>query len=195
MRKASIRRRTNETSIELLINLDGSGQNDICTDSGFLNHMLTLFSVHSKIDLKVSCLGDTDVDFHHSVEDIAICLGRALEEALGDKKGINRYGNCILPMDEALVGIYLDFSGRSLLVENINITQNKVGHFDTELCKEFLVALARSANMTIHVDQQRGTNAHHVIEAIFKTLAKAIRQAVKIDAEFSTEIPSSKGVI
>ncbi|ONI44808.1 imidazoleglycerol-phosphate dehydratase [Candidatus Epulonipiscioides gigas] len=195
MRKTYIQRKTSETDITLQLTIDGTGQSDIHTDSGFLNHMLILFTSHSKMDLTLKCNGDSDVDFHHTTEDIAICLGQALYEALGDKRGINRYGNFTLPMDEALISVALDFSGRAHLEENINIKQNKVGDFDTELCKEFLYALARSAKMTLHVVQERGDNAHHIIEGIFKALARAIRIAVSIDTDFKNQIPSTKGVI
>ncbi|WP_010168632.1 imidazoleglycerol-phosphate dehydratase HisB [Candidatus Epulonipiscium viviparus] len=195
MRKAVIERKTNETDIKLTLELDGTGTNAIDTDCGFLNHMLTLFAAHSRMNLAITCRGDSDVDFHHTVEDIAICLGAAIDEALGDKRGICRYGSCTLPMDEALVSVFLDFSGRGHLEENLNISQNKVGDFDTELCKEFLLAIARSAKMTLHVVQERGKNAHHIIEAVFKAMARAMREAVTIDQKFRNEIPSTKGVI
>ncbi|OOB80350.1 MAG: imidazoleglycerol-phosphate dehydratase [Epulopiscium sp. Nuni2H_MBin003] len=195
MREITISRKTNETDISLKLNLDGTGKSTVNTGCGFLNHMLTLLSSHSKMDIDITCIGDVDVDFHHTVEDIGICLGDAIDKALADKRGINRYGTCTLPMDEALITVALDFSGRSMLVEDIKLSAQKVGDFDTELCKEFLIALSRSAKLTLHVMQVRGENNHHIIEGIFKALAKAIRVAISIDKEYATEIPSTKGVI
>lgn len=195
MRTATIERKTLETDISVKINLDGTGSNNIKTGCGFLDHMLILFSSHGRFDLDVFCVGDTYIDYHHTVEDIAIALGQCLVTALGDKKGINRYGSTTLPMDEALLEVCLDISGRGLLCENIDIKADKVGDFDTELCKEFLIALARSGGITLHVVQHRGENAHHIIEGIFKATARALRTAVAIDPKFKDEIPSTKGVI
>ncbi|MFI3142212.1 MAG: imidazoleglycerol-phosphate dehydratase HisB [Clostridia bacterium] len=195
MRKSTINRQTKETQIDLSINLDGKGLSEIQTDCGFLNHMLTLLASHARFDLEVTCKGDSEVDFHHTAEDIAICLGQAITAALGDKKGICRYGNFVVPMDEALLEVALDFSGRGLLCENIELKASKVGDFDTELCKEFMMALAREAGLNLHIDQRRGENTHHIIEGIFKALGRAMRQAVSIDNEFAEEIPSTKGVL
>lgn len=195
MRKAFIERKTNETDIKLGIELDGSGIGKIDTGCGFLNHMLTLFAKHGRFDLSVKCKGDTDVDYHHTVEDIGISLGKAFSEALGDKKGIVRYGNIILPMDEALILCAVDLSGRGMLVKELDIKADKVGDFDTELLEEFLIAFSRNAECTLHVRQISGSNAHHVIEGAFKALARALKQAVAVDEKFSEEIPSTKGVL
>ncbi len=195
MRKAQIERKTAETDITLSINLDGKGESTIDSGCGFLDHMLTLFAKHSRFDLNVKCNGDTQVDYHHTTEDIAIVLGQAIEKALGDKKGITRYGSTILPMDEALILTAIDISGRAMLVKDLNITASKVGDFDTELAEEFLYALTRNLNCTLHVRQLSGSNAHHIIEGIFKSLARSLKQAVKIDADFKDDIPSTKGVI
>lgn len=195
MRKAFIERKTNETDIKLGIELDGSGIGKIDTGCGFLNHMLTLFAKHGRFDLSVKCKGDTDVDYHHTVEDIGISLGKAFSEALGDKKGIVRYGNIILPMDEALILCAVDLSGRGMLVKELDIKADKVGDFDTELLEEFLIAFSRNAECTLHVRQLSGSNAHHVIEGAFKALARALKQAVAVDEKFSEEIPSTKGVL
>lgn len=195
MRKAFIERKTNETDIKLGIELDGSGIGKIDTGCGFLNHMLTLFAKHGRFDLSVKCKGDTDVDYHHTVEDIGISLGKAFSEALGDKKGIVRYGDIILPMDEALILCAVDLSGRGMLVKELDIKADKVGDFDTELLEEFLIAFSRNAECTLHVRQISGSNAHHVIEGAFKALARALKQAVAVDEKFSEEIPSTKGVL
>lgn len=195
MRTAQIKRTTAETDIELKINLDGKGESKIDTGCGFLDHMLTLFAKHGRFDLDVKCNGDVQVDFHHTTEDIGIVLGQAFEKALGDKKGITRYGSFILPMDEALILTAIDISGRSFLVKELDIKANKVGDFDTELVEEFLLAFTRNANCTLHVRQLTGSNAHHIIEGVFKCLARALKQAVKIDGDFKDEIPSTKGVI
>ncbi len=195
MRHATLDRKTKETDISLCLTLDGTGKSDIQTDCGFLNHMLTLLASHSKMDITLRCVGDSDVDFHHTVEDIGICLGQAINTALGDKRGINRYGTFTVPMDEALITVSLDFSGRAMLCEDIKLTAQKVGNFDTELCKEFMVAFSREAKMTLHILQLRGENTHHIIEGIFKALARAIRIAVAVDKDFADEIPSTKGVI
>lgn len=195
MRSVQINRDTFETKISMKLNLDGSGKSKISTKCGFLDHMLILFSSHSRFDFEVLCDGDVYVDFHHTTEDIAIVLGQAIRQALGDKKGICRYGTFFVPMDEALIQVSLDISGRGLLVENITLNAPKVGDFDTELCKEFMMALAREAGITLHINQIRGENTHHIIEGIFKALARALRQAVQIDEKFANEIPSTKGII
>ena len=195
MRKSEIIRKTAETNIELSLSLDGSGVSKINTGCGFLDHMLTLFASHGRFDLTVNCVGDTQVDYHHSVEDIGICLGKAFSESLGDCKGIKRYGNMMLPMDESLVLCALDISGRSYLKYGLNITAEKIGDFDTELIEEFLLAFVRNANITLHVKQLDGTNAHHIAEAAFKAFARALRQAVEIDEKAKNEIPSTKGVL
>ncbi|MBR2499212.1 MAG: imidazoleglycerol-phosphate dehydratase HisB [Clostridia bacterium] len=195
MRKAEIKRKTAETNITLKLNLDGTGENKIDSGCGFLDHMLTLFAKHGRFDLTVKCNGDTFVDYHHTVEDIGICLGQAFNKALGDKKGITRYGSTILPMDEALILTAVDISGRSFLVKELDIKASKVGDFDTELVEEFLVAFSRSAEITLHVRQLAGSNAHHVIEGVFKSLARTMRTAVAIDGNAKDEIPSTKGVL
>lgn len=194
-RTAELNRNTAETKIKLSLNLDGSGKSTIETDCGFLNHMLTLFASHGRFDLTVRCDGDSYIDFHHTTEDIAITLGQALKQALGDKKGIYRYGNFTLPMDEALIDVALDLSGRGLLVDDMVMKTEKVGTFDTELCKEFFIALAREGGINLHIRQIRGENSHHIIEGIFKGVARALRQAVSIDPEFAGEIPSTKGLL
>lgn len=195
MRKAQIKRKTAETDIVLSINLDGKGDSKINSGCGFLDHMLTLFAKHGRFDLEVKCKGDVQVDYHHTTEDIAISLGQAMFNALGDKKGIVRYGSTILPMDEALILTAVDISGRSMLVKEINIPATKVGDFDTELVEEFLQALVRNLNCTLHVRQLSGSNSHHVIEGIFKSLARSLKDAVKIDCAFKDEVPSTKGVL
>ena len=195
MRTASITRKTNETDIALSLNLDGSGKSDINTGCGFLNHMLTLFAKHARFDLEVKCLGDIDVDFHHTAEDIGIVLGQAFKSALSDKKGIVRYGSCILPMDEALIMSVVDISGRSFLKCSFNGLTEKVGSFDTELVEEFFSAFTRQAELTLHIRQLDGSNTHHILEGAFKSTARSLRQAVKIDEDFKDEIPSTKGVL
>ena len=195
MREFEIIRKTNETDITLKINIDGKGKSSIDTNCGFLAHMLTLFSSHSRMDLNVVCIGDSEVDFHHTTEDIAITLAQAIKSALGDKRGIRRYASFTVPMDEALISVDLDISGRGLLCEDFNIKADKVGDFDTELCKEFMMAFARELGVTLHIRQIRGENAHHIIEGTFKALARAMRQAVSVDEAFKDEIPSTKGVI
>lgn len=195
MRKSSLERNTKETQITLSFDLDGRGESVIDTECGFLNHMLTLFASHGRFQLEIHCTGDKEVDDHHTVEDIAILLGQALRQALHDKKGINRYGSMLLPMDETLIQVALDLSGRGLLVEDISLKTEKVGTFDTELCKEFFMAFAREGGITLHISQLRGENSHHIIEGIFKAVARALRQAVAIDAAFADEIPSTKGVL
>lgn len=195
MRTSQIERNTMETQICLKLNLDGKGKSSIDTGCGFLDHMLTLFSSHSGIDLEVKCVGDVQVDFHHTVEDTAICLGQAILEALGDKKGIKRYGNMILPMDEALILCAIDFSGRAYLGYELSIPSAKVGDFDTELCSEFWLAFVREAKCNLHLNQLAGTNSHHIIEGAFKAAARSVRQAVEFDERFSDAIPSTKGVL
>ncbi|MBQ4510437.1 MAG: imidazoleglycerol-phosphate dehydratase HisB [Clostridia bacterium] len=195
MRQAELKRKTNETDIELSINLDGSGVSNIDTGCGFLNHMLTLFARHARFDLNVKCVGDTDVDYHHTVEDIAIVLGKAFAQALGDKKGIYRYGDIILPMDEALILCAIDISGRGESYYDLKIPAYKVGDFDTELTEEFLRAFARDAGITLHTKQLAGSNSHHIIEGAFKALARALNKAVAIDENYKNEVPSTKGVL
>ena len=195
MRKAEIKRKTAETDILLKLNLDGKGTAKIDSGCGFLDHMLTLFAKHGRFDLTVKCTGDTFVDYHHTVEDIGICLGQAFKTALGEKKGITRYGSTILPMDEALILTAVDISGRSFLVKELDIKAEKVGDFDTELVEEFLIAFSSNANLTLHVRQLAGSNAHHIIEGVFKSLARTLKAAVSIDATAKNEIPSTKGVL
>ncbi len=195
MRTAEIKRKTAETDIYLYIDLDGTGKNDIATGCGFLDHMLTLFSAHSKFDLTVKCKGDTYVDYHHTVEDIGITLGTAMTQALGDKKGITRYGDTILTMDEAVVLTSVDFSGRTFLGYSLKIPTEKVGDFDTELVEEFWYGFVRKAECALHIKQLAGTNSHHVIEGAFKSAARSLRKATDIDLRFAGEIPSTKGVL
>lgn len=195
MRTAQINRKTAETDISLSLNLDGKGESKTDTGCGFLNHMLTLFSKHGRFDLEVTCRGDVDVDYHHTVEDIGICLGQAFEKALGDKKGIVRYGNMILPMDETLILTAVDISGRSYLGCKLDIPSQRVGDFDTELVEEFFLAFVRNFPVSLHIKQFDGKNSHHIIEGTFKSVARTLKQAVKIDAEFADEIPSTKGVL
>lgn len=195
MRTAEINRKTAETDISLKINLDGKGESRIDTGCGFLNHMLTLFAKHGRFDLDVTCNGDIDVDYHHTVEDIGICLGEAFETALGDKRGIIRYGSMALPMDETLILSAVDISGRSYLGFGLNIPCEKVGEFDTELVEEFFLAFTRKFPISLHIKQLDGKNTHHIIEGTFKSVARSLKQAVKIDAEFANEIPSTKGVL
>ena len=195
MRQAEIERATKETQIILSLNLDGTGQSEIKTGCGFLDHMLTLFAAHGRFDLKINCTGDTWVDYHHTVEDVGICLGQAFNKALGDKRGITRYGNFILPMDEVLILTAIDFSGRSYLGWDININSQKVGDFDTELAQELWLAFVRNSLCTLHFKQLAGSNAHHIIEGAFKSAARSISGAVKINLETKNEIPSTKGII
>ncbi|MBQ8928880.1 MAG: imidazoleglycerol-phosphate dehydratase HisB [Oscillospiraceae bacterium] len=195
MRKALIKRDTTETKIVLSLELDGTGRHEIDTGCGFLDHMLELFARHGRFDLTVKCDGDMRVDAHHTTEDIAIVLGRAFDQALGERRGINRYGYTILPMDEALILAAVDISGRACLGYGLEIPAQKVGDFDTELTKEFLLALTRSLGAAIHVRQLTGENSHHIIEGTFNALARALRQAVAIDGQFPGEIPSTKGTI
>lgn len=195
MRSATITRTTKETDISLSLALDGTGKSSVDSGCGFLNHMLMLFAAHGRFDLSVSCKGDTEVDDHHTVEDIGIALGQAFAKALGAKRGICRYGSCILPMDEALILAAADFSGRSMLCCDLSIPTEKVGTFDTELVKEFLLAFTREAGLTLHVRQLAGENSHHIIEGCFKALSRALRAAVKFDPDCMDEIPSTKGVL
>lgn len=195
MRSSEIKRKTGETDISLKLCLDGAGESDINTGCGFLDHMLTLFSKHSHFDLSVKCVGDTRVDYHHTVEDIGICLGQAFLEALGDKKGIVRYADKTIPMDEALILVAVDISGRGYLGYSLDVPSYRVGDFDTELCEEFMQAFVREAKITMHVRKLAGENSHHIIEGAFKAMARALSAAAKIDREFANEVPSTKGVI
>ncbi|MBQ2382476.1 MAG: imidazoleglycerol-phosphate dehydratase HisB, partial [Oscillospiraceae bacterium] len=188
-------RRTAETDITLKLNLDGTGESDIDTGVGFLDHMLTLFAAHGKFDLAVKCEGDTEVDDHHTVEDVGICLGQAFAIALGDKRGICRYGQTILPMDEALILTAADLSGRAYLGYALEIPTEKVGTFDTELVKEFFLAFVRCAAVTLHIRQMAGENSHHIIEGTFKSVARTLRAAVAVDEKCRDAIPSTKGVL
>ncbi len=195
MRKAEISRKTAETDIVLSLTLDGSGESSIETGCGFLDHMLTLFAKHGRFDINLTCKGDTYVDDHHTVEDIGICLGTAFNNALGDKRGIVRYGSTILPMDESLILTAVDLSGRAHLGYGLEIPTQKVGTFDTELVKEFWLAFVRTANCSLHIKQLDGENSHHIIEGTFKSAARSLKQAVSIDNAFANEIPSTKGVL
>ena len=195
MRTAEIVRTTKETDIRLCLNLDGSGKSEIHSGVGFLDHMLTLFSKHGRFDLELVCNGDTEVDDHHSVEDIGIALGQAFEQALGDKRGIVRYGSFILPMDETLILTAVDISGRSYLNFDLQIPTQKVGTFDTELTEEFFLGFVRNANLTLHIKQLEGKNSHHIIEGTFKSFGRTMKQAVAVDPRFRDEIPSTKGVL
>lgn len=195
MRETQLKRKTGETDISLKLNLDGKGLCEINTGCGFLDHMLELFSKHSRFDLAVFCKGDTQVDYHHTVEDVAIVLGQAVSQALGDKRGITRYGSMILPMDETLVLTAMDISGRAFLKFDAKMPAQKVGEMDTELVEEFFWAFVRNCNVTLHIKLLDGTNTHHIIEGIFKSFARALKTAVAIDPELGQEIPSSKGVL
>ena len=195
MRTAEIYRRTAETEIVLKRDLDGSGKSEIDSGVGFLDHMLTLFARHGRFDLTLSCAGDTQVDDHHSVEDIGICLGRAVKEALGDKRGIVRYGDTTLPMDEALILTAVDVSGRAFLCFDLPIPTEKVGSFDTELVEEFFTAFCANAGITLHIRELAGRNSHHIIEGCFKSFARSLRKAVAVDPACADELPSTKGVL
>lgn len=195
MRKTEISRKTGETDITLALNLDGKGNSEINSGCGFLDHMLTLFSKHSKFDLNVTCKGDTFVDYHHTVEDIAIALGQAFKTCIGDKKGIERYADTYLPMDETLVLSAVDISGRGILRYSVDMLSQKVGDFDTELCEEFWQGFVREAGIALHIRLIDGTNSHHIIEGVFKSVARTLRKAVTIDEKFCDEIPSTKGVL
>jgi len=193
MRIFETSRKTAETDIQLSLNLDGTGKSSIDTGCGFLNHMLTLFAAHGKFDLTVKCMGDTDVDDHHSVEDIGIVLGQAFQAALGDKRGITRYGAFLLPMDEALIQTAVDISGRSCLCYGLEIPTQKIGTFDTELVEEFFLAFTRNCPMSLHIRQLAGKNSHHIVEGAFKSVARSLRAAVALDG--TNDIPSTKGVL
>lgn len=195
MRTSELKRTTAETDISLSLNLDGTGSSQVDTGCGFLDHMLTLFAKHGRFDLTVSCKGDTYVDDHHTVEDIGIALGSAFAQALGDKRGIVRYGDTTLPMDEALILTAVDLSGRSYLGYGLTIPTQKVGSFDTELVEEFFLGFTRNAQCNLHIRQLAGSNSHHIIEGTFKSVARSLRKAVAIDPEFASEIPSTKGVL
>lgn len=195
MRTAEITRRTAETDVRLRLELDGTGESRVSTGCGFLDHMLTLFARHGRFDLEITCQGDTCVDDHHTVEDVGICLGDAFAQALGDKRGVARYGSALLPMDEALILTAVDLSGRGMLCCELRIPAQKVGTFDTELAEEFFIALARRGDMTLHIRQLAGSNSHHIIEGAFKSLARSLGAAAAIDPRFSQEIPSTKGVL
>lgn len=204
MRTAYIERKTKETDISLQLNLDGKGNAKVDSGNGFFDHMLTLLCGHSKMDITLVCKGDTEVDFHHSAEDIGICFGLALNKALGDKKGIIRYGDITLPMDEALILCALDFSGRAFLSYNVptkatalcdkdDVSVSKLGIFDTELVEEFFYGVVRNADLTLHIKKLDGTNTHHIIEGVFKAFGRTLRKAISLDAMFLNEIPSTKG--
>ena len=195
MRQAQINRNTNETKISLALNLDGTGKSEIATGCGFLDHMLTLFARHGRFDLSVACKGDVEVDYHHTAEDVGICLGKAFASALGEKRGIVRYGSVTLPMDETLILAAVDISGRGYLGYALDIPSEKVGDFDTELTKEFWLAFVRTSECTLHIRQLAGENSHHIIEGTFKATARAMKQAVAIDTDFADEIPSTKGAL
>ncbi|MBR0386533.1 MAG: imidazoleglycerol-phosphate dehydratase HisB [Clostridia bacterium] len=195
MRNAEIIRTTGETDIRIRLELDGTGKNEISTGVGFLDHMLTLFSRHGRFDLEVTCKGDTRVDDHHSVEDIGIALGKAFDQALGEKRGIRRYGQQLLPMDESLILAAVDLSGRDYLGYGLEIPTQKVGTFDTELVEEFFLGFVRNAKCALHLQQLAGRNSHHVIEGAFKSAARALREAAEIDPALAGEIPSTKGIL
>ncbi len=195
MRVSEIKRTTKETDIALKLSLDGKGESNIDTGCGFLDHMLTLFAKHARYDIDIKCKGDVEVDYHHTVEDVAICLGKAIYEALGEKIGIKRYGSITLPMDEALILVATDISGRDYLAYGLKIPSYKVGDFDTELCEEFMKALVRESKITLHIRQFAGSNSHHIIEGTFKALGRALSMATEIDSRFPHEVPSTKGVL
>ena len=195
MRISTVNRQTSETNISLTLNLDGSGVSAIDTGCGFFDHMLTLFARHSGFDLTLTCKGDTYADDHHTVEDVGICLGKALAEALGDKRGINRYGDRILPMDETLILSAVDVSGRGGCFMDMSIPTEKVGTFDTQLCEEFFIALAQNGGLTLHIRQLAGRNSHHIIEGAFKSVARSLAEAVSIDEKNADKIPSTKGLL
>jgi len=195
MRTATVKRKTTETDINLELNLDGSGKYSVDSGCGFLSHMLELFAAHSHFDLSLKCKGDVNVDYHHTVEDIGISLGEVLCKALGEKRGIKRYGTTILPMDEALVLVSLDISGRGFLDYDVSFSGEKVGDMDVELIEEFMAGFSRTAGITLHIKQLAGKNSHHIIEAVFKALARALREATSIDAALDGKIPSTKGIL
>ncbi len=195
MREAEISRKTAETDVRIVLKLDGRGKSSIDTGIGFMDHMLELFASHGRFDLQVVCRGDTRVDDHHSTEDIGIALGQAFAEALGNKAGIRRYGQRILPMDESLILCAVDFSGRDYLGWDMRIPTEKVGTFDTELVQEFFLGFVRNARCTLHIRQIAGGNSHHIIEGVFKAAGRCLREAVSIDPELQDEIPSTKGIL
>ena len=195
MRQSEISRKTGETNVQVRLDLDGTGEYTIDTGVGFLNHMLELFARHGRFNLQVTCKGDTWVDDHHSTEDIGIALGQAFDKALGDRKGITRYGSMLLPMDESLIESAVDISGRGMLAYGLDIPTEKVGTFDTELVEDFFQAFAQNARCTLHIRQLAGRNSHHIIEGAFKSVARSLRKAVKIDPDTAGEIPSTKGVL
>ena len=195
MRTSYIERKTKETEIKLQLNLDGKGVSVINSGCGFLDHMLTLFAKHGRFDLKVDCIGDVEVDYHHTVEDIGIALGQAFKQALGNKAGITRYGDTILPMDEALILSAVDISGRSYLGYGLSPRAKRVGNFDVELIEEFLIAFTVNAGLNLHVTQLAGKNVHHILEGAFKSIARSLRKAVAIDDALCGEVPSTKGVL
>ena len=195
MRNAEINRETAETKISLWLDLDGTGKTDIATGCGFMDHMLTLFAAHGRFDLMINASGDTYVDYHHLTEDLGICMGQAFDEALGDKRGITRYGTKILPMDEALILTSVDISGRAFLDYRLEGLKEKVGDFDTELAREFVAAMVRNGVFTLHVRQLAGENTHHILEGMFKSLGRSMAKAVKIEKGREDEIPSTKGMI
>ena len=195
MRKIEVNRRTKETDIKVQVNLDGSGVYQIDTGIGFLNHMIELFTAHGKFDINILCVGDLQVDYHHTVEDVAISLGMAFKEALGEKRGIRRFGQRVLPMDEALVLCAVDVGGRAFLNYDVTLPSEKVGEFDTELAHEFMAAFSREAGINLHISMLYGQNNHHILEAVFKSFARALSEAVSIDERFPDEIPSTKGLL
>lgn len=195
MRSYEVKRTTAETDIRLTLDLDGKGNSRLNSGNGFMDHMLTLFAKHGRFDLTLSCNGDTQVDFHHSAEDIGICLGKAFKEALGDKRGITRYADIILPMDEALILCAVDISGRSHLSFDLPLPSARVGEFDTELTGEFFEAFVRNAGITLHIKELAGTNTHHIIEGAFKAVARTLHAAVRIDEAHADDLPSTKGVL
>jgi len=195
MRKSEVLRKTKETSIKCEINIDGSGKNEISSKIGFFNHMLELFSTHSLIDLNIYAEGDINVDLHHTVEDCGYVLGESINKALGDKRGINRYGFFYIPMDECLSRCVIDFSGRPELVWKVNLSLEKLGEMDSELFEEFFKAFVKSAGVTLHIDNLYGSNNHHIIESCFKAFARSIRTAIEVDKKIINKIPSSKGIL
>lgn len=195
MRTSEIKRTTKETDIALSLSLDGNGRSEIASGCGFLDHMLTLFAKHGGFDLSLTCKGDVEVDYHHTVEDIGITLGKAFAEALGDKRGICRYGSMILPMDETLILSAVDISGRAFYASELSMRAKKVGDFDVELVDEFFTAFAQNAALTLHIRQLAGKNTHHIIEGVFKSVARSLRAAVAIDPRFADAVPSTKGVL
>ena len=195
MRSTTYSRTTHETDIKIDLDLDGTGLYDNETGVGFFDHMLDQFARHSLIDVKIRCVGDLQIDDHHTVEDVGIAIGQALNQAVGDKLGINRYGSCLLPMDDALVRVSLDISGRSFLTWNVDLPTSKIGTFDTELVREFFQAFASHGGITLHVDMLHGINSHHIVEATFKSVARALRIALELDARSLNAVPSTKGVL